>query len=90
MNDTIEVLDAGGAPRLRMNAPTLIDAHGNKRPVTVSIDGCPVDRSAAAPWGRAFSPATHCTITLSWSPELAHPVLVDPAGATAMAPAKIG
>jgi hypothetical protein len=82
VNDTIEVLDAGGAPRLRMNAPTLIDAHGNKRPVTVSIDGCPVDRSAAAPWGRAFLPANHCTISLSWSPELAHPVLVDPAWTT--------
>ncbi|MGZ5968669.1 MAG: Kelch repeat-containing protein [Polyangiales bacterium] len=82
VNDTLEVLDAGGAPRLRMNAPTLIDARGKKHRATVSIDGCPVDRSAAAPWGRAFSPANHCTISLSWEPSLPHPVLVDPAWTT--------
>lgn len=82
VNDTLEVLDAGGAPRLRMNAPTLLDARGKKHPATVSIDGCPVDRSAAAPWGRSFPPANHCTITLSWPSSIAHPVLVDPAWTT--------
>jgi hypothetical protein len=91
VSDTLEVVDEGGAPRLRMKAPTLIDAQGKKHRASVSIDGCPVDRSPASPWGRAFSPANHCTISLSWSPELPHPVLVDPAWTTtsSMAEARI-
>jgi hypothetical protein len=82
LDGVVEVLDAGGAPRVRMRAPTLIDAQGEQHAASVEVSGCPVDRSAAAPWGRHFRAAERCTISIAWDPMLPHPVLVDPAWTT--------
>jgi MYXO-CTERM domain-containing protein len=81
----IEFVDAGGAPRLRMRAPLVMDAAGLAAPIAVTLTDCSADTSPAPPWGRPpVAPgATRCTVRLHWEAEgLAYPVLVDPAWET--------
>ncbi len=44
VENTLEFLDAGGAPRLRMAPPHLVDADCRVHPVSVSVQGCAVRR----------------------------------------------
>ncbi len=80
--DTLELLDAGGAPRLRMPTPMLLDSRGKQRLGTLRVSGCAVDTKGIGPWGRPVTApgASSCTVTASFDgTELAYPVLVDPA-----------
>ena len=52
VENTLEMLDAGGAPRLRVAPPFLVGADGARTDAMLAIAGCAVDKSAAAPWGR--------------------------------------
>ncbi len=56
IEDAIELLDAGGAPRLRMAPPYVIDAHGARHAAHTTVHGCAVDNSAVPPWGRSMYP----------------------------------
>lgn len=79
---SLELLDAGGAPRLRMLPPYVVDSAGKRRDVDVDVVGCDVDRDPRGPWGRALTPprARSCRIRLSFETVgLALPVVVDPA-----------
>jgi hypothetical protein len=82
---TVEVLDAGGAPRLRMARPWVQDAAGTRRWADVELGGCAHDTSPAPPWGRApVPPGGPCTVTLRWDAAgLSYPLLVDPLWSTA-------
>jgi hypothetical protein len=83
---SLELLDAGGAPRIRMSPPYLVDAGGTRHPIPLSIEGCEPDRDPRPPWGRTLSSATPCTLVLDWSElELSYPVLIDPAWTSAAA-----
>jgi hypothetical protein len=86
VSNTIEFLDAGGAPRLRVNAPYLVDARGNVHEVTLALRGCAADESTAMPWGRPVTPpgATHCEIVLTWEgiSWWNYPIMVDPVWTT--------
>lgn len=77
--NSLELLDATGAPRLRMQSPWAVDEAGHRVNVVVSVTDCAVDTDPRAPWGRpirrAGSPA--CTIELSWDAP-SYPLLVDP------------
>ncbi len=77
---TLEFIDPSGAPRLRMNAPYAVDGHGERRELTVRVDGCAYDRDPRAPWGRRPTApgATECTVAITL-PEEGYPLLVDPA-----------
>ncbi len=84
---TLEVLDAEGAPRLRMAPPHLLDAEGTRHGATVRVEGCAVDESPAAPWGRpVLAPGAHgtpCRVLVGWDGEaVAYPALLDPTWST--------
>lgn len=77
----LEVLDPEGTPRARMRPPWIADASGRRRPVSVQVLGCAVDRDPRAPWGRApVAPgAASCTVELSWDLAASdYPALLDP------------
>lgn len=78
----VEFLDAGGAPRLRVAAPHLVDADGDRVPLTMRVVGCDADTDPRMPFGRPVtSPgASTCELRVAWATEnVAYPVLVDPA-----------
>ena len=52
---SLEVLDDGGAPRLRVRRPYLVDAEGTRHDAELTVEGCAYDSDPRAPWGR---PAT--------------------------------
>ncbi len=76
----IELLDRGGAPRLRVTAPFVVDAGGARHPATIAVSGCAADTSPRAPWGRPVTPPASrlCAVTVRWQAGLAHPIVVDP------------
>ena len=83
VENVLELLDARGAPRLRMAAPYFVDAAGVRANARVAVTGCATDRSAAPPWGRKVTPpgARSCQVTVSWSSN-AYPLVVDPSWTT--------
>lgn len=77
---TLEMLDAKGAPRLRMTQPYAVDGDGRRLAINVAIEGCAYDASGVAPWGRpTVDPgAKHCSVRLSWDASAKAPLVVDP------------
>ena len=65
---TLEMLDAGGAPRLRVTPPYLVGADGDRRDAKLAVNGCSVDTNPAGPWGRRVTApgAKTCTVSVSW------------------------
>jgi hypothetical protein len=100
VDGVLELLDAHGARRLRVARPYTIDARGVRRAATLDVEGCAVDRSPAAPWGRApISPTptgAQCTLIVrldaATESSAAYPLRVDPAwrATTSMATARAG
>lgn len=80
VDSTLEMLDKGGAPRLRMNPPYAVDGDGKKITVNVAIEGCAYDSSGAMPWGRpTVDPGNRqCTVHLTWDASAKAPLVVDP------------
>lgn len=81
--ETLELLDASGAPRLRMEPPSILDRGGRSWPVHVVVRGCSFDTDPRPPWGRPVVPpgARECEIELRL-PALsndAYPAVLDPA-----------
>jgi hypothetical protein len=84
--NTLELLDAGGAPRLRMAAPYLVSADGRTVPAEVALSGCIADRSVVAPWDRAPTPPGNdtCTVIVHWTPtDVTYPAILDPSWSSA-------
>ena len=78
---TLEVLDEGGAPRLRVAPPYLVGADGERTDATLAVEGCAVDTSPAAPWGRPVTApgSASCTVRVSWADAaVAYPAVLDP------------
>jgi MYXO-CTERM domain-containing protein len=87
--DTLEFLDWGGTPRLRMAAPMLVGADGARQWASVEVQGCAVDTSPQGPWGRApVSPgASQCSVSIRWGAAVGqkdpvYPAIMDPAWTT--------
>lgn len=80
---TLELVDANGAPRVRMNAPYVIDRGGARIEASVAVEGCAYDASPAPPWDRATTRpgAARCTIRIGWH-AAEYPALLDPAWTT--------
>ncbi|HEY1534043.1 MAG TPA: kelch repeat-containing protein, partial [Polyangiaceae bacterium] len=82
---TLELLDAGGAPRLRAQRPFIVDAQGRRSAARLTVRGCRYDASGVAPWGRAVVPpgARTCRVEITWGTALgtpvAYPAQLDPA-----------
>jgi hypothetical protein len=83
VSDTLELLDPGGTPRLRIAPPTVVDAKGTRTLAHVTLEGCAFDADPRAPWGRAVVPAeaTSCVVRVRWA-GVTYPALVDPAWTT--------
>lgn len=77
---TLELLDAAGTPRVRMAPPWLLDAHGSRFEIDVSVTGCAYDTDPRAPSGRPLTaPGAACEVTLAWGEQgVAYPIVVDP------------
>lgn len=77
---SLELLDAGGAPRVRVEAPWLVDAKARRVTVDVRVEGCAVDTDPRTPWDRPVTPpgARTCQVRLTWG-GVTYPVVVDPA-----------
>lgn len=80
VSNVLEVLDRHGTPLFRARAPYVLDASG-RHEATLSVEGCAVDTSPAAPFGRAVvAPGRDaCTVKVDWSAaRVRYPALVDP------------
>jgi hypothetical protein len=78
---TLELLDARGAPRLRVAPPYLVGADGVTTDAALAVEGCAVDRDPAPPWDRPVTApgASTCTLRVSWKAEaVSYPALLDP------------
>lgn len=78
----LELLDASGAPRVRMAPPFVDVADGERLPVAATLRGCAYDASSAPPWGRPIvSPgASRCELELDFDlPAWRFPATLDPA-----------
>jgi hypothetical protein len=82
---SLEMLDASGAPRLRVASAALLDAAGVRHEARLSVEGCAFDADPRAPWGRAvIAPgAAECTLRVAWAGSpVAYPAVLDPAWTT--------
>jgi formylglycine-generating enzyme required for sulfatase activity len=79
VSNTLEFLDEGGAPRLRIAPPYVVDVKGGRREGRLAVEGCAFDESPRAPWGRTVtSPgASRCSVRVSWK-AAAYPAILDP------------
>ncbi len=85
VSNTLELLDAAGAPRLRVPSPYGVDAEGKRFGARLAVEGCAVDTDPRMPFDRPVtSPgARSCAVVVSWTnPGLAFPIAVDPAWTT--------
>ena len=83
---TLEMLDAGGAPRLRAAPPYIVGADGVRTDAKLAVAGCNVDRNPAAPWGRKVTApgAKSCTVRVSWDTSaVEYPAILDPSWTSA-------
>jgi len=82
---TLELLDSSGTPRLRVSPPYVLGANGARHEASLGVEGCAVDSSPRAPWGRPVtSPgASSCSVTIRWPQAgVQYPALVDPKWST--------
>ncbi len=89
VSGSLELLDGGGAPRLRVSPPQVIGAGATPQSAVLSLEGCAADIDPAAPWGRkTVDPgARTCSLRVAWGsaigqPEPGYPLLVDPSWST--------
>ncbi len=81
LHNQLEMLDSGGAPRLRVTPPYVVGAGGTRIAATLAVEGCPFDSKPGAPWGRPVTKpqSSHCTVRVSWKDDtLAYPAILDP------------
>lgn len=83
VDNVLEFLDAGGAPRLRMDAPSLVEATGALDDARIVLEDCRADTDARPPWGRPVTPSgrPRCVVRVEWNrpgANRAYPLIVDP------------
>ena len=80
VENQLELLSADGAPRLRVPAPSLVDAGGRRHLARLALLGCAFDSDPRPPWNRAVTApgAGQCTVRVRWTAS-SYPMLVDPA-----------
>src|SRR5262249_9648647 len=84
VENAVEFLDAGGAPRLRMANPFVVDRAGAYQKANVVVRGCAYDADPRAPWGRAVTlpNSAACVVTVAWDAAIAYPAVLDPVWTT--------
>ena len=81
VSGTLEMLDAGGVPRLHVSPPYIVGADGARTDGALAVSGCAVDSDPSGPWGRPVTApgAATCTVRVTW-PDAAvvYPAILDP------------
>lgn len=79
VSNTLEFLDGGGAPRLRVAPPYVVDSKGVRSEARLAIEACAYDANPAAPWGRPVTAPgpSPCVVSVTWKAE-EYPAIVDP------------
>jgi hypothetical protein len=83
--NTLEMLDASGAPRLRAAPPYLTGANGAQTDATLAVEGCAFDRNPAPPWDRPVTEpgASSCVVRVAWDDAaVRYPAILDPSWTT--------
>jgi hypothetical protein len=81
VGNQLEMLDAGGTPRLRVAPPSIVGSAGEQADALLAVEGCAVDTNPAGPWGRTVTPpgAKRCRVRVSWAADaVSYPALLDP------------
>src|SRR5262249_40845222 len=83
VGSTLEFLDEGGAPRLRVAPPYVIDSRGTRSEARISVEECAFDTSPASPFGRSVMPtgSSSCILRVTWA-AASYPAIVDPSWVT--------
>jgi hypothetical protein len=79
--NVLELVDAHGAPRLRVAPPYVIASDRRRIAAEMSIRGCAIDTDPSAPWNRPpVSPGSRsCALHVGWQNKgVSYPALVDP------------
>lgn len=82
VGETLELLDAQGTPRLRVEPPTIAGVDGRVAQASLDVSDCAIDTSTLPPWGRAVTApgAERCRLTVRWADRgVAYPAVLDPA-----------
>ncbi len=81
IGDSIEFLDAAGAPRLRIDTPYGIDSRHQRFAAHLALSGCAADTNPAPPWNRAVVPPGRrsCLVSVHWDSRVSYPAVIDPA-----------
>lgn len=85
VGNTLELLDIGGNPRLRIAPPYVVDSDGLRREATLELETCIADTSPAPPWNRPLTAkgSDTCRVRVKWDgTNLEYPLVVDPAWTT--------
>jgi hypothetical protein len=79
VSNTLEFLDEGGVPRLRVAPPYVVDAKGVLTEGALALGACAFDVSPRGPWGRTVTPpgASRCEVRVTWK-AASYPAMVDP------------
>src|SRR5262249_38413619 len=79
VSNTLEFLDDGGTPRLRVAPPWVVDARSERNEARITLEGCAHDASTIAPWGRKVTPPgnARCVVRVAWE-GAEYPAIVDP------------
>lgn len=96
--NTLELLDPGGVPRLRVAPPSLVDSTGRVIGASLTVEAeadpesCRPDISPRGPWGRPVRPPCpgraagspcRCTVRVDFrDADTVYPVVLDPAWTT--------
>jgi Kelch motif protein/galactose oxidase-like protein len=81
VSNTLEFVDAAGAPRLRIAPPYVVGGRGEVVEATLSLTGCKADHDPSAPWDRPpVAPGSdHCRVDVRWDADsVSYPAIVDP------------
>ncbi|HEV8550413.1 MAG TPA: kelch repeat-containing protein [Polyangiaceae bacterium] len=81
VEDTLELVDLEGTPRIRVSPPYFVGADGAVAHASLSVEGCAFDDDPSAPWGRVpvMPGADTCRVSVRVPDGLAFPALLDPA-----------
>jgi len=82
VGNVLELVDAKGAPRLRVASPWLVGRDGHVIDAELSVEGCAYDADPAPPWDRPTRDpgARVCTLHVRWDRDaVQYPALLDPA-----------
>lgn len=85
VGSTLEALDEGGTPRLRLAPPFLVATDRQRVDATVDLEGCAADEDPTGPWDRPVTDpgSRRCTVVVRWdAAAVRYPALLDPLWST--------